>query len=140
MAPQGFATGFRHRVSQQLQTQKLSYVQSYVTTVVNSAMVTHREVQAEGEQEPDLNVWEGVLQQLDGALSQAIWIEGLLSCLSLQVLRSLQSMQITQCTGSNQTAAVCSRACNCCSKHAVQMACDVCELSWHNYLLYCNGT
>ena len=40
-----------------------------------------------------LNIWKGVLQQLDGPLSQPIWVERLFTCLCLQVLRRLQRIQ-----------------------------------------------
>ena len=36
-----------------------------------------------------LNIWEGVFQQADAALSQSVWVEGLFPCLCLQVLGSL---------------------------------------------------
>ena len=47
----------------------------------------------DGEQEADLNIWEGILQQLDRALSQTIWVKGLFSRFSFQVLRCLHNAQ-----------------------------------------------
>jgi len=54
-------------------------------------MLGPRQYEYEGwNRQTDLDIWEFVLQELDGSLRQAIRVEGLLCSLCLQVLRCLQ--------------------------------------------------